>query len=368
MEPQPGIKADPELDQPHATIYSVGENVRVVDAQGESAQCAVIACCHGNAASVGLVGIFRARNVNLYDVIYDSNEEANVPEFRIFALQEFERIDPQDPQGLCCSPEVWKDRGNTLFAQKDFPAASRCYAKALAELTGRLMVGSTVIFADAQSSAINYPTGIVALLEGTPAEAVLMLSSGDEVTTSEAQLVLLPDSHQPRQLTLAIYKNLARCNSKLTRHGWALRYVNLAVAVSRLLVEEAPANARTAANKALVDVLILRGKMLVALGKTAHAAQDAEELQGLDRKRAQELKDQVSSAFTPLLVLRSPCLQIHACKTKRMVSNRKLAKEVAKWVDTAMSSLGTPDKDSGDGDLPWDADQDDEEQLHGKSR
>eukprot|EP01039_Chlorochromonas_danica_P008809 gene8809-9713_t len=336
------------VDAPRPSSFSVGQRVRVLREGGEVARRAVIAFAHGNVDTVKLVGIFRARNVNLYDVIYDGkegDEEVNVPEFRIMKVADFEEEGGQDVQ-QCDRADVWKDRGNLLFSQKDFSEASKCYQKALLCLSTRITVGATVMVIPSEKD-INFPVGIVACIEGSDCE--VMLSTGEDYECSMERVVQISDGEVDRQQQIALYKNLSRSSLKLQRKGWALRYISMAVATARSL-ETSEQGA-----KMLGDCLHLRAKVLIQCCRPAHAAQDARDLDSLDRScgvrpnRSEEILKLVTSF-----------------KQRKQASDRRLAKEVAKWVDNAMQQQAqlqatrkSVDVDTGD-DLPLD-DEDGEE-------
>lgn len=253
------------MDAPRPSSFSVGQRVRVLLEGGEVARRAVIAFVHGNVDSVKLVGVFRARNVNLYDVIYDGKEgeeEVNVPEFRIMKVADFEEEGAQDMQ--CDRADVWKDRGNLLFSQKDFTEACKCYQKALHCLSTRITVGATVMVISSEKE-INFPVGIVACIEGGDCE--VMLSTGEDIDCSMERAVQIADSVVDRQQQIALYKNLSRSSLKLQRKGWALRYISMAVAAARSL--ETSENGA----KMLGDCLHLRAKVLIQCCRPAHAAQ-----------------------------------------------------------------------------------------------
>lgn len=213
--------------------YAVGEKVRVLSMKGDHSRRGVISIAQGEAQHAKLVGPLTASSINLYDVIYDSGEELNVPEFRIMPLERFETLPPSP------DAEVLKEQGNTLFAHKDFTEAIKFYQRALHQLEGSLItVGNTVIVIPA-NNICNYPNGLVALVEGETLEIMINDDYGDdEIKTTKDKVVCVADAHPHRMVQLSVYKNLSRCAAKQQRNGWALRYANLAVAIARTIPGE----------------------------------------------------------------------------------------------------------------------------------
>eukprot|EP01031_Cornospumella_fuschlensis_P038516 gene38516-46819_t len=304
----PGLKVVDE-DAPQNPTYRVGQKVRVLSERGEVSRRAVISVSHGNLDSVHLVGIFRARNINTYDVIYDGKdmtEDCNVPEFRIMAVEEFEMQAAE-----CDDATLWKDRGNVLFAKKDFAEAVKCYQKSLSCVSGvgKLpVIGNSVLCISGHNDT-TYPVGIVSYIESQsstsevnaqtsqPASIYeILLPEGDEVHLSAEQLVILSDSEEESILQHSVYKNLSRCMCKLHYRGWAVRYANLAYSIMRYVLQTREADvqgdAGDSANlqKQYVDALYFRAKVLVEVGRPHTALQDAQELAGFAADKARDIQ------------------------------------------------------------------------------
>lgn len=242
---------------------------------------------HGSADTVHLVGIFRARNINSYDIIYDGKdmaEECGVPEFRIMAVEEFETH-----TALCDDATLWKDRGNVLFAKKDFAEAVKCYQRSLSCVSciGKVPVIGNSVLCISSHNDMAYPVGIVSYIETlpNPAAAVyeVLLPEGDEIHLAAEHLAILSDSEDESTLQHSVYKNLARCMCKLSYRGWAVRYATLAYSIMRYILHTHEANREgegeqgnsvyAHVHKMYVDALYFRAKVLVEVGRPHTALQ-----------------------------------------------------------------------------------------------
>ena len=107
-----------------ASIYSVGDRVRVNDIKNCSTKCAMIACCNSDAT---------------YDVLYDTRsddcsretdeEEVSVKPARVAKLLPFEMTSLSELQPLQA-----KDYGNIMFKLEDLDSATGYYKSALKSL------------------------------------------------------------------------------------------------------------------------------------------------------------------------------------------------------------------------------------------
>jgi hypothetical protein len=298
-----------------SSLFSVGDKVRVLSVDKSEAHRAIISLYNGNGT---------------YDVLYSApvtvqynqqiDEDSAITSDRISALLEFEYENASTIALRTASS--WKDCGNSLFALKDYLAASECYKKGIERLTtfencytsvndannmlttGRAVIVtfpgsldcSTGIISDASADGYDVMFGDETLEEelGIPTSRLLLLActssrrivqgkesggSAMEEPLSAAEVCLLQRS---------CYMNLARCTLKRRQKGWAIKYCSIALAISKHVVQLSSSSngsrnelastgkegkvVESANSKLLVDCLYFRGKALLAACRPKFAA------------------------------------------------------------------------------------------------
>ena len=291
-------------------------------------------------------------NINkTYDIIYDARngnvEECGVQPSRLSPFEDFE---------LDTSPErrtanQLKEDGNALFRLKDYDAAMSYYQSSLCTLLRpfSFSVGSTVLV---QRSPSVYVSGMICDVNDSDSlyEVVYDDEQQEDSTEPGSRLVSLatayPDNSSvpitqtvapssssalssspieqpidPIELQRSIYMNLTRCclQKPVPTPGWACKYATLAVAITKYNNNQTNNQDHEKGVKQLADALFLRCKSFLAASRPHLARTDAIELQSLDQPKATQL-----------------IKEIDAFLLKRQKSNRKLARDVAEWVETAM--------------------------------
>jgi tetratricopeptide (TPR) repeat protein len=283
-----------------------------------------------------------ANEVGTADVSCGTAEaEAGVTLDRLSKLQEFELL----PASAAASHGVdaLKDQGNVLFKLNDHGAAFARYKAALKLAEPVVSVGAAVL--------VRQPNGffpaMVADLEGGRAEVMFEHDDSEEDGVETSRLVAMA-SAENAAAQRALYLNMARCKQQLGDHKVAQLYSTVAVVLCRLHVDRhesgqqrqgaagggasgdgdaaavagapAPAANAAAAQASLLKALYFRAQVQLSMHHFRHACADAERVLLLDpeNKPAQRLRAKV---------------EVQAQQSLK--KDRKLAKDVAKWVEAA---------------------------------
>jgi hypothetical protein len=297
-----------------STAYHVGTHVRVSVTNGEEKETRKALVATATAAT----------DCEMYDVIFADNtnglprEEGDVPLSRICAVEPFEL----ESNGLYSASEM-KDNANVLFAKKDYASAAGLYKEALKQLSdsNKLSIGSNVLVA---SSSANGPagdlrTGCIGDIENGHYSVIYDDGSDDEDMVPSDRIVFLSTAAEERELQRSIYLNLCRCSMKKRVHGWAVKWASYALGVTQYILENDKYDPPFL--KKLADGLYLRGRSFLSANRPNLARIDAENLKELDSARASSL-------------LRD----IETHKERQRKLNKKLAVNVAQWVQTAMET------------------------------
>jgi hypothetical protein len=304
-----------------------------------------------------------------WDVIYNAGsiEEVNVHPSRIENLQDFEISMLSEGEGDSTPLDI-KDRGNYLFQTcKDYDAAIELYLKCIKSLSinglgkDTYSVGASVLVST--QGSLHVRPGIISDVDtDTDTDTNnhntytydIMYEDGDEeegVTRNRMQPL---GEVRHRVIQRAAYLNLSRCFTKKGLHGWAIHYSSLAIAVTEMIsgiengieeyieIEYVSLNsvivALSAGNgndtsdavsvskkwiKNMADALYLRGKALLSAGRPNMSTKDMKLLCVLDEVKGQSL-------------LRD----IQGLRQLRHKSDKKLAKAMVGWVNTAMTMAG----------------------------
>ena len=279
------------------------------------------------------------------DVIYlcrtargEIDEECNVTEDRCAKLLDWE-FDNDSDDAL-----YLKDCGNMLFALKDYEAAVEWYHRALEKLEfPKLSIGCTVITAPLPSSSSSsssssggdtthrsFRIGTVSDCDDSSSvitKCDIMYDDlnydgdghgdGDdeEVDMEASRVTIIHPDRSKQTIQASLYSNLAKSSFFLHRFGWAVRNSSIAI----LIQTQESIHGDEKRKKNVCDMYFVRIRAFLSSGRPRLAGKDVKTLGKFDETRAKILTK-----------------EIEQFKTKRQVSNRKLAKDVAAWVDQAM--------------------------------
>ncbi len=296
-----------------------------------------------------------------YDIILSGSgaEESEVPE------ELLEPVPSELKLRNCTTAQQCKDAGNALFTRiHDNASAIKCYLRALELLlvvtpnddkSSLTAVGAAVLV-QMKGQSGEYQSGMVAGLEeenGCRSVEVVYDNDEEESGINLDRLVkLAEDDEVSRELQRSCCLNLSRAYFKEGKHGWAIRYASLALAVTRVVDGKYHNEVKSAGYSTdelperwrgkIADALYVRGKALLAAGRHVTAKVHADLLcsQEIDKEKGRTLEKEV-----------------HSFRVRRMKSNRVLAKRMGEWVEEAvetnrrMSSQQQLEQ-MGGGDLP----------------
>lgn len=246
---------------------------------------------------------------NMVDVIYeDGREESSISIERISNLQTFEM------ENCDSTPDGMKLNGNILFKLQDFSAATEWYLRGISLiLDNNLSIGTRVIVC--YHNILRSRIGIISDIDKRT-NSVNVVYEDEESPEDEDNItvdrVTQLTSIEYIELQRALYMNLSKCATKLRRHGWAVKWSSLAVSVSGVL----PAPRQSAEEEAYY----LRGKCLLNGNRPSLASEDAKWLIDCSSSKGVSLQKEIDKF-----------------RTQRLKSNRKLAKDLAAWVEHAMA-------------------------------
>jgi tetratricopeptide (TPR) repeat protein len=293
------------------------------------------------------------------DVLYDNptREESDVVIDRIHHLLPFEEISLAELQTL--DANSLKEYGNDLFRLKDYSKAMEFYQLALQSFHSRqkksvLAIGTSILIFNHQVGDFYF--GMISSNDEGEGEYEIVLSDDSETTAKESDLIEIPQQYELQLLTRSCYSNLAKCALKRNLKGWAVRYSSLSLALTRAMISLAQDTGlydkneekRKQLSQFLIDSLYFRGKVFVSACRPRRAKADYQELTTLDPKKGKSLET-----------------EIQQFKIKRQKDNRKLAKEIAKWVDSSMGQMKSGamelQRGGGGGDLPMGEDEEEDD-------
>ncbi len=334
-------------------MFVIGEKVRLmpVEADGLSTTAMVSYIHEMNGEQVSVDLIFERSSANTLN----QEEETEVPLNRLQKLLPFEMLSKSQLLEQHTATAI-KDFGNQLFHVKDFIKSMEFYQLSLQaidqhEKEACFSLGTPVIVFSEEIGDFLY--GIVSSNDDFSAAATyeIMLSNDEERHIPAKDLTVIPPNYENQLLQRSLYSNLGKCAVKRVLRGWAIRYGSLALILTRAMISLAQdtglydedGEKRKKLQQLLVDALFFRGKALILASRPVRAMADCRELKGLDGKKAQSLEAEIT-----------------AFKTKRQKDNRKLAKEIAKWVDASLSQAPASATASLSADAPIsdDADED----------
>lgn len=314
-------------------LLSVGKQVRVQKA--DSVRRAEIEYIDeaDNSAEVAYLRLVRAA---IPSDAADEPEVETVPSSFLQPLEEFE-LQPESVWHSLFEEDLYraaasvKEDGNKLFKLKDYAAAADHYSIAVTELRalrpssrqdcwvlvnrgGSLMLGGAqLVDASGRADVFISQAGRQQTVHGAPWKALLPVH--------EAQLAL----------HASLYMNRSRCLSQLALHSEAAQDLSVAISlwaargepVRQELSEAEAAERREQIGKAHY----LRAKARLARMRCELARADIQ--MALDTEPPE----------ATVKLLRHLEREVDAAKKEQLRSNRRLAKEIAKFADSAMEGL-----------------------------
>lgn len=207
--------------------WRVGLAVRVRSADGATARRGIISVVHSLPMS--------------FDVIYEKplsiaetsgDEEERVDASRMSVLLDFESSSMD-----ISSASNFKSNANILFGLRDYQSALNLYKKAMERLVGGIPMEIGCLVLVSYSDSVDIRTGMIADLDASEYDVLLDADNGqphsdDEVMVTADRLLVLALSPADRWLQRSLYLNMARCVSKLSLKGWAVKYASIALAIS----------------------------------------------------------------------------------------------------------------------------------------
>ena len=241
------------------------------------------------------------------------------------------KADQQDSSSASANViSYWKDCGDQLLRLGDPSSAVPYYETALSK-SSHISIGSTAIV---QIKGFTKLAEVDCVDDDESTVDMMVVETGEEMTIPKSHVLLAvlepdPDSLQPR-----ILLNLARCMIQLSEYDIATvnrpKYLKSAVLACSLVITLSSSDDddddSVLANN-MQTALLLRGKALGGLSKWPNAIADAKKLIRMDgSKEGQKLLQ-----------------NLERLKAKQIKTNKKLSKEVAKWVQTATNESSVSD-------------------------
>jgi len=234
-------------DEKSACSWRVGQAVRVHSSNRAIARRGIISVVHSLPTSIDVIYEKPLKNVNTAETSGD--EEERVDTSRISVLLDFE----SNPSMDVSSAFVLKSNANTLFGLRDYQSALDLYKKAMDRLVGGVPMEIGCLVLVSYSDSVDVRTGMIADLDSSVYDVMLDAANGqphsdDEVMVTADRLLVLALSPVDRWLQRSLYLNMARCASKLSLKGWAVKYASIALAISSFQSVAHPDAASTTAS------------------------------------------------------------------------------------------------------------------------
>ena len=240
------------------------------------------------------------------------------------------KADQQDSSSASANViSYWKDCGDQLLRLGDPSSAVPYYEIALSK-SSHISIGSTAII---QVKGFTKLAEVDCVDDDESTVDMMVVETGEEMTIPKSHVLLAvlepdPDSLQPR-----ILLNLARCMIQLSEYDIATvnrpKYLKSAVLACSLVITLSSSDDNDDSGFAnnMQTALLLRGKALGGLSKWPNAIADAKKL----------IKIGGSKEGQKLLQI------LERLKAKQIKTNKKLSKEVARWVQTATNESSVSD-------------------------
>lgn len=245
-----------------------------------------------------------------YEVAVPGVGDVLVEAAAISPLLDFERSSSDS------SPAEARLRGNALFGLSDFAAAHDLYLRGFELLTrGPPLSVGTAVLVELPEDPYNFCSGV--LFDVRESTCSVLLDGDEERQADMSRLLSIgQDGSEERELVRALSMNLGRSCLKLSRKAWAVRWFSIAHAVISASEDESPDKC-----KRLADALCGRASSYLELGKLRLAKKDITALLAVDETRGARLAREWEDR-----------------RRTRGRQDRALAREVARWVETAVAT------------------------------
>lgn len=284
-----------------SALLQVGNTVRAP--RGEACVLAMVSDLNVEAGTV--------------DVVYNSDAvEATVASGSCSEPLAFEKTKPAAEKDSVEAAGRCKERGSALFGCKDFVAASGEYRAALGVLKRLYPMGVGALVEVNSGGALR--VGTVTGHDAAAKTVDVMYDDGgeddDEISTRRV-LAVVASKPEARAIQVTTYLNLARCATRAMRPKDAVSCCTLASGIAAFDADLA---------KHLVTTKILRARAHLAQKHLKQALRDAKAASDLDAtdKNVVALNRDVDKA-----------------KKLALRENKKLAKEVTAWVESAQGKF-----------------------------
>lgn len=244
------------------------------------------------------------------------------------------------------TPEDIKELGNSVFKVFDYESAIDFYLASLSVLKSicmNLSIGSSVLV---KRSDMEYMVAMVVDIDDNTIEIDYDNEENivsKSVIVNHNDVILLFSSRKrhegsivdventgTRILQRSLYINLARCNMKLDRPGWATYYASLSMAVTKSLKYDGHDD--NTILKFFRDELVVRANALLIAGRPKLASADCDKLMKLGDTESLSRAKQIQQS-------------IKSFQQNRRKSNRKLIKQLMNWVDASIEQSSIRQQD-----------------------
>eukprot|EP00903_Cladosiphon_okamuranus_P008218 g7911.t1 len=286
------------------------------------------------------------------DAVADGRELTALPASDISPLQPFELEDSEDScpgEEVSQAAERLKDRGNALFKLGDTDAAAEMFTRVLRTLEPKPVVGATVLVRLAPSdaaSATRFRSGIISDADdngGSPTFDVIYdeaennadqqgAGTGREAEEEDEEDGVAADRVLGVPASPCVWcaarLNLARCSFRGGRHAEVVEACTFVLVVARLTMaeKERPREERAKLRNHCLTALRMRGGSHLAQHHVGLARKDARSM--LRSSGDNEESRAQATRFEAEVERKAKAL---------LKANRKLAKDVTRWVDASMA-------------------------------
>ena len=262
-------------------------------------------------------------------------KEEEVPLSSLGSLLPFEQIDDNhtgkvsEASSFATTPSAFKEQGDALLRLRDYSAAATRYEAALA-LTSSIDLGGTIVLNDGTGRPV---LAEIDCIEDNTQIDITFVGSGEEKTVQASKdvlLCLMEDDDERIQERILL--NLSRCLLQLADidgsvdHVRATKYRKAAVLGCTLALSCASYGKGLEGTEE--KARLIRGGAYLDLGKCKHAVADAKQILKVNPNNSQAKK-----------LLRD----VERREAQKKRTDKRLAKDVCKWVNKATKTPGTDD-------------------------
>ncbi|GKY99071.1 hypothetical protein MPSEU_000862800 [Mayamaea pseudoterrestris] len=314
-----------------AAMFTIGSRVRVPLEGTKAYRRGIIATIQDDGTASVLLeeaapppASFVSKPKQTITSINEEEAEMTVPMSDIKPLFDFELYDKNSDKDASVSLALWKERGDRLLKLGDALAAMEYYQGGLVESSSQFSVGSVVII---KQKGFTKLAEVDCMEDDGDSLDVSLVFDGAEATIRLSQVVLGVSSADSDRLQERMLLNLARCclqAADIIVLKQRPLYIRCAVFACTLAMDvsqyydgyEGPATST------MTTALVLRSKAQIMASKFDHAKADLKRLLSVDPQHAEANR-----------LMR----QLERTIQQNKVSEKKLVKELCKWVDVATS-------------------------------